>query len=75
MIVYEQTEKLSKSDIETVAYFNIKDGKLTVAQCLYDGPEVLSHSSITLSTQQYNEIIDISNAIYLKKFLNLYTLE
>ena len=75
MIIYEQTEKLSKSDIETVAFFNMKDGKLTVAQCLYDGPQVLSHSSITLSALQYNEITNISNAVYLKKFLNLYTME
>jgi|TARA_B100000029_G_scaffold374158_1_gene368474 ribosomal protein L14 len=77
MIIYDEKDKSKKTnrETETVAFFDMDDASLTVTQSIFDGSEVLTHSSITLSTEEYNKIINIANAIYFKRFLNLYKLE
>lgn len=75
MMIYDKTEKLEKSDVETKAFFDTNEGNLIVTQCLFNGPKVTSHSTVTLPPQVYNRIINMANAVYLKQFLNMYKVE
>ena len=72
MIIYDKTKKLFKSNVETTAFFDTVEGNLIVTQCLFNGPKVTSHSTVTLSPQEYNRIVNMANAVYLKQFLNMY---
>ena len=77
MIIYDEKDKSKKTnkETETLAFFDMDDAGLTITQSVFDGAEVLTHSSITLSTEEYNKIVSMANAIYFKRFLNLYKLE
>ena len=77
MIIYDEKDKSKKTnkETETLAFFDMDDASLTITQSIFDETEVLAHSSITLSTEEYNKIANTPNAIYFKRFLNLYTLE
>ena len=75
MIIYDKTEKLGKHDVETKAFFDTKEGDLIVTQCLFNGPKVMSHSTVTLPPKVYNRIVNVANAVYLKQFLNMYKVE
>ena len=75
MLIYDKMEQSNRSDIETKAFFDTTDGNLIITQCLFSGPKVLSHSTVTLSPQEYNQIVNTANTVYIKQFLNMYKME
>jgi len=75
MIIYDKIDESDKSDIETKAFFDTTEGSLIITQCFFNGPKVLSHSTVTLFPQEYNRIINTANTVYIKHFLKMYKME
>ena len=73
MLIYEKKEREGSLDVETLVYFSgKKDGVLNIAQGVYKGAEVVSHSSVTLTTLQYTNIVSIVSQIQIQNFLKDY---
>jgi len=75
MLVYDTNETEGSLGVETQAYYDYDNMNLNIVQSLHRGPEVIAHSSISLTPSQFAEMVSAVSATHMKYFMKNYKAE